>query len=262
MQDPIDLPLTATLPDLSGEVAIVTGTTSGLGRRFALVLAKAGAKVVVTGRRIDRLEDLASRLAERGLTSLPLALDVTDEADIVRVVKEAEERLGPVTLLVNNAGINKEGLVMDLATAEFDALMTTNVRGAFLMAREVGRRMIAAKRAGRIVNIASIGAFRVLPGLSAYCMSKAALAMMTKGLAREWARHHVAVNALCPGYVTTELNDAWFRSEAGQKQVQGFPRRRLGKEEDLDATLLLLCSRHADFITGALFTVDDGQILA
>ena len=115
---------------------------------------------------------------------------------------------------------------------------------------------------GRIVTIASIGATKALPGLVAYCTSKAAVAMMTKGLAREWARHHIAVNAICPGYIKTELNDAWFESEAGKKQIAKFPRHRLGKEEDLDATLPLLCSRHAHLITGALFTVDDGQLLA
>jgi NAD(P)-dependent dehydrogenase (short-subunit alcohol dehydrogenase family) len=114
---------------------------------------------------------------------------------------------------------------------------------------------------GRIVNIASIGAMKALPGLVAYSTSKAAVAMLTQGLAREWARHGIAVNALCPGYVKTELNDAWFESEAGRKQVAGFPRRRLGTEASLDAPLLLLCSRHAEFVTGALFTVDDGQLL-
>jgi NAD(P)-dependent dehydrogenase (short-subunit alcohol dehydrogenase family) len=139
--------------------------------------------------------------------------------------------------------------------------MDTNVKGTFFMAQLVGARMIERGIHGRIVNVASIGAMKALPGLVAYSTSKAAVAMMTKGLAREWARHHVAVNALCPGYVKTGLNDTWFESEAGKKQIAGFPRRRLGTEEGLDATLLLLCSRHAEFVTGSLFTVDDGQLL-
>jgi NAD(P)-dependent dehydrogenase (short-subunit alcohol dehydrogenase family) len=149
-----------------------------------------------------------------------------------------------------------------LSEADYDKIMDTNVKGAFFVAQAVGQRMVERKIQGRIVNIASIGSFKALPGLVAYSMSKAAIAMMTKGLAREWARHHIAVNAICPGFIKTELNEEWFSTEGGQKQVMAFPRRRLGKEEDLDATLLLLCSQHANFITGSLFTVDDGQLLA
>jgi NAD(P)-dependent dehydrogenase (short-subunit alcohol dehydrogenase family) len=139
--------------------------------------------------------------------------------------------------------------------------MDTNVKGPFFMAQLVAERMIERGIKGRIVNVASIGAMKALPGLVAYSTSKSAVAMMTKGLAREWARHGIAVNALCPGYVKTELNDTWFESEAGQKQIAGFPRRRLATEEALDLPLLMLCSRHAEFVTGSLFTIDDGQLL-
>jgi NAD(P)-dependent dehydrogenase (short-subunit alcohol dehydrogenase family) len=247
--------------DLAGEVALVTGATSGFGRHFAAVLAAAGATVVITGRRVERLATLAERIAASGGTAHPVALDVTSLASMRACVDEAERLAGPVSILVNNAGISIQSSAADLAEPQWDAIMDTNVKGVFFMAQIVGARMIARGTRGRIVNVASIGAMKALPGLVAYSTSKAAVAMMTKGLAREWARHHVAVNALCPGYVATELNDAWFESAAGKKQVAGFPRRRLATEEGLDATLLLLCSRHAEFITGALFTVDDGQLL-
>lgn len=249
--------------DLAGETALVTGATSGFGARFAAVLATAGARVVATGRRVERLHALVARIGAAGGAAHAVPLDVTRVESIRACVAAAEEALGaPISILVNNAGISIQSTAAQLTEADYDALMDTNVKGAFFTAQLVGNRMVERGIRGRIVNVASIGAFKALPGLVAYSMSKAAVAMMTKGLAREWARHHVAVNALCPGYVVTELNDAWFASDAGQKQVQGFPRRRLGTEEDLDATLLLLCSRHAGFITGSLFTVDDGQLLA
>jgi len=239
----------------------VTGATSGFGRHFAEVLARAGATVVITGRRVERLHALRDRIAAAGGTAHPVALDVTSVASIRACVDEAERLAGPVTVLVNNAGIIIQSMAGDLAEADWDAIMDTNVKGVFFTAQLIGTRMIERGIRGRIVNVASIGAMKALPGLVAYCTSKAAVAMMTKGLAREWARHHVAVNALCPGYVKTELNDAWFESEPGTKQIAGFPRRRLATEESLDASLLLLCSRHAEFITGSLFTVDDGQLL-
>jgi len=247
--------------DLTGEVALVTGATSGFGRHFAEVLSAAGATVVVTGRRVERLQALRERIVGAGGTAHAVALDVT-RADSVRAcVDEAERLAGPLTILVNNAGISIQSSVVKLGEADWDAIMDTNVKGTFLMAQLVGGRMIERGIKGRIVNIASIGAMKALPGLVAYSTSKAAVAMLTQGLAREWARHGVAVNALCPGYVKTELNDTWFDSEGGQKQIAGFPRRRLGTEAGLDAPLLLLCSRHAEFITGSLVTVDDGQLL-
>jgi NAD(P)-dependent dehydrogenase (short-subunit alcohol dehydrogenase family) len=247
--------------DLTGEVALVTGATSGFGLHFADVLSAAGAAVVVTGRRVDRLEALATRLGADGRSVHAVALDVT-RADSVRAcVEAAEAAAGPITILVNNAGISIQSSAVKLAEDEWDAIMDTNVKGTFLMAQLVGARMIERGIEGRIVNVASIGAMKALPGLVAYSTSKAAVAMLTQGLAREWARHGIAVNAICPGYVKTELNATWFESEAGQKQIAGFPRRRLGTEASLDAPLLLLCSRAAEFITGSLLTVDDGQLL-
>jgi NAD(P)-dependent dehydrogenase (short-subunit alcohol dehydrogenase family) len=247
--------------DLTGKVALVTGATSGLGRRFALILAKAGAAVAITGRRTDRLETLKSEIEAMGGKALPIALDVTDPASITACVESAEKGLGPVNILVNNAGMNVEALAHEVTPEGYDTMFNTNVRGAFFMAQAVGKRMIARGEGGRIINIASIGAFTQLPGLTIYTMTKAAVAMMTKSLAKEWARKQINVNAMCPGFIETELNSYWFESEGGQKQIKSFPRRRLGVESDLDGTLLLLASEHSRFITGSLFTADDGQSL-
>ncbi len=247
--------------DLREQTAFITGATSGFGARFAEVLSDAGARVVITGRRVERLYALRDKIAAKGGQATALALDVTDVAGIRASVSAAEKAAGPISILVNNAGLNIQSSASALSEEDYNTLMNTNVKGAFFVAQAVGTRMVEQKIQGRIVNIASIGAFKALPGLAAYSMSKAAVAMMTKGLAREWAKHHIAVNAICPGFIETELNDQWFQSEGGQKQIAGFPRRRIGRAEDLDATLLLLCSKHASFITGSLFTVDDGQLL-
>lgn len=247
--------------DLSHDVALVTGASSGLGARFASVLANAGAKVVIAGRRGDRLQDVAKAIAANGGQAFPLSLDVTKTDGLSAGVDQAEKLAGKLTILVNNAGLNVLASAAALKEADYDRIMDTNVKAAFFMTQTVGTRMVERKVHGRIVNIASIGAFKALPGLVAYSMSKSAIAMMTKGFAREWARHNIAVNALCPGYIKTELNDDWFDSEAGRKQISGMPRRRLSSAESLDAFLLTLCSAHAEFVTGSLFTVDDGQLL-
>ena len=247
--------------DLSHDVALVTGASSGLGARFASVLAEAGAKVVIAGRRLDRLQDVAKKIAANGGRAYPLALDVTQTSALAAAIDEAEKLAGSLSVLVNNAGMNVLTSASALGEADYDRIMDTNLKAAFFMTQAVGTRMVERKIRGRIINIASIGAFKALPGLVAYSMSKAAIAMMTKGFAREWARHNIAVNALCPGYIKTELNDEWFDSEGGQKQVAGFPRRRLLEAQSLDATFLTLASAHAAYTTGSLFTVDDGQLL-
>lgn len=247
--------------DLSGHVAFITGATSGFGERFAGILSEAGAKVVITGRRTPRLISVKEKIEKAGGTAIPLTLDVTNVEQVRACVAEAEKLAGPISILVNNAGLNVQSAAAELSERDYDTIMDTNVKGMFFVAQAVGARMLHHKIKGRIVNVASIGALKPLPGLVAYSMSKAAVAMMTKGLAREWARHHIAVNALCPGFIKTELNADWFATDGGQKQIASFPRRRLGVEGDLDALLLLLCSEHASFITGSLFTADDGQVL-
>jgi NAD(P)-dependent dehydrogenase (short-subunit alcohol dehydrogenase family) len=247
--------------DLGGKTAFVTGATSGLGRRFARILSDAGANVAIAGRRVDRLQTLKTEIEGAGGKCAAVALDVTDAKRIAPALDEAESTLGPIDILVNNAGMNSFGMVIDLADEGFDAVMNTNLRGPFFLARETGRRMIARGNGGRIINVASIGTFKVLPGLTAYCISKAAIGMMTKCLAREWAKHRINVNAICPGYIETELNSDWFASDGGKAQIKSFPRKRLAAEKDLDAMMLLLASDQASAITGSLMTVDDGQSL-
>jgi len=247
--------------DLTGKVALITGTTSGLGKRFAQILANAGASVVITGRRVDRLEALAAELEGMGARVLPVALDVTDVASIDACVAEVVTELGGIDILINNAGMNVQASAVDLLPEDFDRVMDTNMRGAFFMATRVGARMIARGQGGSIINVASIGAHTVLPGLATYCMSKAAVAMMTRSLAHEWARHKINVNAICPGFIETELNSEWFETDGGQKQIKSWPRRRLGLESDLDGIVLLLASEQGRLMTGSATTIDDGQSL-
>lgn len=242
---------------LAGQTALITGATSGLGVRFASVLTGAGARVALTGRRTERLAAFAAELPG----AAGFALDVTDAESVQRCFTEAEAALGPIGIVVNNAGMNVQAKATELTPADYDRIMNTNAKGAFLVAQEAGRRWLARKQPGRLINVASIGAFRALPGLAVYCMSKAAIAMMTQALAREWARAGINVNAICPGYIETELNADWFASDGGQRQIAGFPRKRLAQESDLDGVLLLLAGPAGAAITGSLFTVDDGQSL-
>jgi NAD(P)-dependent dehydrogenase (short-subunit alcohol dehydrogenase family) len=246
---------------LMGEVALVTGASSGLGAQFARLLASHGAQVAIAARRVERLETLAAALSADGADVLPVAMDVADEASIQSAYDQVQARFGPPSIVVNNAGMNARGLAVDISAADFDQVFNVNVRGVFLVAREGARRMIAARQAGRIVNIASMAALKVLPGLTAYCASKAAVAHMTKSLAREWARQNINVNAICPGYIETEINSEWLTEEAGQKMIQGFPRRRVMPIEALDQALLYLASPQSHHVTGAVLAVDDGQSL-
>ncbi len=247
--------------ELTGKVAVVTGASGGLGAHFAKLLAANGAAVAVTARRVDKIQAIADEINAGGGKALALALDVGDAEAIGPALDRVQAELGGLDILVNNAGIGGEGLALDISVEDFDQTFAVNVRGTFFAAREAARRMIAAKVEGRIVNIASIASHTVLPGLSAYCGSKAAVAMLTKSLAREWARRGIAVNALAPGYIETAINDAWWPTEGGQKQLKGFPRRRLMDASDLDEAFLLLAGPAASAITGTLITVDDGQSL-
>lgn len=247
--------------DLTGDVAVVTGASGGLGAHFARLLAANGAAVALTARRVDRIEALAGDLTAQGHRAIALPLDVADAASIGPALDRVQAELGPISILVNNAGVGGEGMALDVSIEDFDAAFNVNTRGTFFAAREAARRMMAAKIDGRIVNIASIASHTVLPGLSAYCGSKAAVAMLTRSLAREWARRGIAVNALCPGYIETAINDAWWPTEGGQRQLKGFPRRRLMEASDLDAAFLMLAGPAARAMTGSIITVDDGQSL-
>ncbi|MES2033960.1 MAG: SDR family NAD(P)-dependent oxidoreductase [Pseudomonadota bacterium] len=250
---------------LAGRVAVVTGASSGLGARFAHVLTDAGAAVALMARRTDRLESLVAELTAKGGKAVAIALDVSDTAAIGPALDKAEAALGPISIMVNNAGVGGDGMALEMTPEVFDQTIAVNTRGVYFGAVEAAKRMIASGVAergeARIINIASIAAFEQLGGLTVYCLSKAACASLTKGLAREWARPRIAVNAICPGYIETEINSDWFQEEGGQKQIKGFPRRRLMDGDVLDEALLMLAGRRAHFITGTLITIDDGQSL-
>jgi len=251
----------AVSADLTGKIALVTGATSGLGWRFAEVLARNGARVVITGRRLDRLETLREEIEAAGGTALAIALDVCDLASIEACVATAENKLGPIDILVNNSGVGEPAPATDITEALYDRVMNTNAKGAFFVAQAVGKQMIAHKIEGRIINIASMAAHKVLAGLSVYCMSKAAVAHMTRALAKEWARFGINVNAICPGYIDTEINHAFWETEQGKGRIAAMPRRRVGVPADLDAALLMLAAPEARFITGAMIDVEDAQSL-
>jgi NAD(P)-dependent dehydrogenase (short-subunit alcohol dehydrogenase family) len=243
---------------LDGRVALVTGASSGLGLRFARVLAASGARVAVAARRVERIAALA---AEIGGAAFPL--DVADVAAVRRVTAEVELRLGPVEILVNNAGISRQTRTESVEEDEYDAVLDTNLKGAFFMAQAVARRMMALGLPGRIVNIASIVGQRPVGQLTIYGMSKAGLIAMTQSMAREWGRHGINVNAICPGYIETEMAAAFLATEAGEKFLRGLPRRRMGEPRDLDALLMLLCSgEESRFINGSIITADDGYLVS
>ncbi len=250
---------------LSGRHVLITGASSGIGEHLARVAAREGARVTVAARRTDRLDALVDSLRADGGQAFAVAMDVADEASVIAGVAAAEAALGPLHTAYANAGIGLPGLALEAPIAEFDQMFTVNVRGAFLTAREAARAFRANGAAqagrGRIVLIASIGARLQLPGLSGYCASKAAVVSLGKSLAREWAREGINVNAVCPGYLETEMNSDWFSSPGGEKQIKGFPRRRLMPGDGLDPTLILLGSDESQPITGGVFIIDDGQSL-
>jgi NAD(P)-dependent dehydrogenase (short-subunit alcohol dehydrogenase family) len=253
------------MTDLTGRTILITGASSGIGARLARAAAEAGARVAAAARRADRLEALVAEIGAAGGTARAFAMDVEDEASVIAGYDAVEAALGAPESVIANAGISLQGSALEISIEDFDKVQAVNTRGAFLTAREGARRMIragsAASQRGRILLVASIGAFQVLPGLTAYVASKAATAHMGKSLAREWARKGINVNVLCPGYIRTELNDDWFDGEGGQKLMASFPRRRLMETSDLEAMALYLSSDAARAVTGSVFTVDDGQSL-
>jgi NAD(P)-dependent dehydrogenase (short-subunit alcohol dehydrogenase family) len=255
--------------DLSGRVALVTGASSGLGAQFAKVLSAAGAGVVLAARRIERLKTLRAELEAADGDAHVVGMDVTDVASIRAAVAHAETEMGPIDILVNNSGVGSTQKLTDVKPEDYDDVMNTNARGAFFVAQEVAKRMIARSKGeapgtytgGRIVNIASMAGLRVMPQIGVYCISKAAVVHMTRSMALEWGRFGINVNAICPGYIDTEINHHVWQTEAGQKMVQAMPRKRVGKPADLDAVLMMLCANESHFINGAVISADDGQAI-
>ena len=252
--------------DLAGRVALVTGASSGLGAQFARTLAAAGAGVVLTGRRIERLKTLRAEIEAADGDAHVVALDVTDHDSIRAAVAHAETEMGTIDILVNNSGVGTTQALTDVTPDDYDHVMNTNTRGAFFVAQEVAKRMIARSKGaapgtftgGRIVNVASVAGLRAAAKIGVYAMSKAAVIHMTKVMAMEWGRYGINVNALCPGYIDTEINHHVWTTDTGQKLVQTLPRKRVGKPSDLDVVLMMLCANESHFVNGAVISADDG----
>ncbi|MBV9841043.1 MAG: SDR family oxidoreductase [Sphingomonadaceae bacterium] len=253
------------MTDLSSRAVLVTGASSGLGACFARAAARAGAAVALAARRADRLKDLQAEIAAEGGRAIPIEMDVADEASVSAGFDSAQAALGPVNSVVANAGLNVPSSALGLPITEFDKLMDVNLRGVFITAREAAKRMIAngspTSGDGRIVLVGSVGSHRVLDRLVAYNTSKAAVLMMGKALAKEWALKGISVNTVCPGWIATELNSEWLASPAGRALIASFPRKRAMQAEDLLPIVMLLLSDAARTITGGAFELDDGQSL-
>ena len=247
---------------LAGQVALVTGASGGLGAHFAQVLATAGATVAVAARRDDRVAAVVSEIVSTGGRALAVSLDVTNLESVAGAFDVTEQDAGLVTVVVNNAGIVDGERALDVSESEWDRVIDTNLKGAWVVAQEAARRMIAANIGGSIVNIASILGFRVSGRIAPYAISKAGVVQMTKALALEWARYNIRVNALAPGYVETDINREFLKSDAGAKLIRRIPQRRIGRPEDLDGSLLLLASDASGYMTGSIIPVDGGHLVS
>jgi NAD(P)-dependent dehydrogenase (short-subunit alcohol dehydrogenase family) len=248
--------------DLTGRVALVTGASAGLGRHFAGVLAKAGAAVALAARRRGELEAAVGEIAAAGHRAAAITCDVTDAESVQQAVAAAEAALGPVDILVNNAGIAVSKPMLEHSEAEWDSVVDTNLKGAWLLSQTLARRWVAAGRGGRIVNIASLLALRTIRNVPSYCAAKAGLVHLTHTMAMELARKGITVNAIAPGYFETDLNRDFLRSEMGQALIARIPMGRSGEARDLDGALLLLTSEAGAYITGIVIPVDGGHTVA
>ncbi|NIA67628.1 glucose 1-dehydrogenase [Pelagibius litoralis] len=248
--------------DLNGKAALVTGASSGLGRHAALLLAGAGAKVALAARRIEPLVELERQIESQDGRAIPLRLDVTDEASVRDCVAAAETELGAISILVNNAGIGETKAAFDVTEDDWDRVVDTNLKGAWLVAQEVGRHMAHLGHGGSIINIASVLGLAGSQRIPAYCASKGGLISLTRALAVEWARHDIRVNALAPGYIETDINRAFLASPAGDSLRKRIPFRRFGRSEDLDGALMLLASDASRYISGSVLVVDGAHSAA
>jgi NAD(P)-dependent dehydrogenase (short-subunit alcohol dehydrogenase family) len=248
--------------DLEGEVALVTGASSGIGRHLGLLLAAAGARVALCARREDRLAEAAAEIAAEAGTAVPIVCDVRSADSITAALAAAENALGPVSILVNNAGVVVAKPLFEHGEKEWDYVLDTNLKGAWLCSRAFAERLVKSGRGGRIINIASVLGSRTIAQVPSYCAAKAGLIHLTHVLAMELARHRILVNAVAPGYVETDFNRAFLASEAGKKLEGRIPLRRVGRPEDLDGAILLLASPAGAYITGAVIAVDGGHAVA
>jgi len=247
--------------DVGGRIALVTGASSGLGDNFARVLARHGATVAVAARRVDRLAALVADIERDGGKAVPVTMDVSDPASVAAGIAEVVAHAGTPDIVVNNAGVAQVKPSLDLTEEDWRGVMNTNLDGAWRVAQGSARAMVAAGKGGSIINIASVLGMRVATNLLAYAAAKAALIQVTEALALEWARHRIRVNAIAPGYIETEMNRDFFKSEAGQAVVKRVPQRRIGTPADLDGALLLLASDASSYMTGSTVVVDGGHVV-
>jgi NAD(P)-dependent dehydrogenase (short-subunit alcohol dehydrogenase family) len=247
--------------DVRKEIILITGASQGLGRQFARVLAAHGAAVVLAARQGAKLKALEEEIRGKGGRAAAVQMDVTDVASIGNALDAAEAALGPVSVLINNAGIAIEKLSTDQTEADWDAVINANLKGAYFLATEMARRMIARKQEGNIVNVASVLGITVMKFLSPYTISKAGIVQATKAMALELAGNRIRVNALAPGYIDTEMNHDFWATPAGEKLTKRIPQRRVGAESDLDGAILLLASNASRYMTGSVVTVDGGFLL-
>ena len=247
---------------IDGRTALVTGASSGLGRHFAGVLARSGARVVIAARRAERLEALKQDLLKEGLSARASSLDVTQPLQVQEFFNELETSDWLPDIVVNCAGIAASRPLLSQTLADWDTVMDTNLKGAWLISQEAVRRLVNRQLGGAIINIGSIIGERVAGGVVSYCASKAGLHHLTRAMALEVAKWGVRVNALAPGYISTELNAEFLSSPAGERLKSRIPQQRFGQPEDLDGPLLLLASDAGRFITGAVLAVDGGHLVS
>lgn len=251
----------SALFDVSQETILITGASQGLGRQFARVLSAHGAAVVLAARQTGKLKSLEDEIKGKGGRAAAVAMDVTDTGSIAKAIDAAEAALGPVTVLINNAGIAVEKLAVEQTEADWDAVIGANLKGAYFTATEIARRMMTRKAGGNIVNIASVLGAGVMKFVSPYAISKAGIVQATKALALEFAGQNIRVNALAPGYIDTDINHDFWATPGGEKLTKRIPQRRVGSEADLDGAILLLASNASRYMTGSVVTVDGGFLL-
>jgi 3-oxoacyl-[acyl-carrier protein] reductase len=258
-----DIQKAQELFDLSGETALVTGASSGLGERFARVLAAHGAGVVLVARRMERLKAIEAEITKGGGRALALQLDVTEHLSLPKAFEAAERRFGTISCLVNNAGIARSRRALELSFEEWQSVLDTNLNSVWFCSQEAARRMVEAGRPGTIINVASILGLRVARGEAAYSAAKAGVIQITRTLAVELARYNIRVNAIAPGYIMSEMTESYLKSGKGEAMVKSIPQRRYGQPSDLDGALLLLASSKASgFMTGGTIVVDGGHVWA
>ena len=246
---------------LAGKSALVTGASSGLGRHFAEVLAGAGAQVALAARRMDLLNHAAEEIRGVGGKAVALELDVSQGAAVAQAFDVAEAEIGAIDIVINNAGVASESWFVETSEEEWRRTMDVNLDGVYRVGREAAQRMKAAGGGGSIINVASVLGLRVMPGLSSYAVSKAAVVQLTKSMALELARDNIRVNAIAPGYFPTEMNEDFLVSPDGKRLLSRMPMPRAGNLGEIDGTVLLLASDAGSFMTGSIISVDGGATL-